>query len=348
MKNLWKLNMIAAVVAMVILFGINAAVAEQTLVTVQRVDGVVEARTSAGAEWTEVAAGGKLSVGATVRTGPSSSCLLLWGNGHVLKIQALTTLDISRLERDSNGNENSGFVIAKGNINAHVGKLRSVESSFTIRTPTAVAGVRGTDLFVDVSADRISTFGVTAGEIYVEAGGVETIVMPDFIVTVDSTGVVGGAVPMPIEMKQKAHEQAQEVKNESHGGKTLEKGKEERKRGRGAQGKGKGAEHGKGIMKHDKKSAGENGEAVGKPKSGTVTGTGTEMRESTDKDITVIEEPVDVEADATEMDVTDAADAAVDTINDDVMDEQLTNDIVEMSLEDYKTGQFELDVYVEP
>jgi len=340
MKTSWqKLVMIIAFAA---LFVANAAAAEDVSVTVRKAEGKVEARASDGAAWAPVSKGDRLAAGASVRTGPGASCILVWGDGHVLKLQALTSLDISKLGRDAAGNENSRMDLNIGKINAHVAKLRTKDSSFTVRTPTAIAGVRGTDLFVHVAEDNTSTFGVTDGEIYVEAGGIETIVMQDFIMTVNPAGEAAAPAPMPVEMKQEAVEQTKEAKQEAQTGKAPEdKGKEEEKKGTGEQDKGKGADQGKGIDKQEEKATAEDREAGEKTETETA-----EAAPSAEEETMAAEEPAAEEIAAPE-DAVNVDDVTTD-ITETVLDEQLTNDIVEAAQEAYKTGGFEVDIYIEP
>jgi len=346
MKTSWY--KMAALVAALMIFGISSAVAAPVSVTVQKAEGTVETRESASAVWVKAVSGEKLSAGASVKTGPTSSCILKWGDGHVLKLQALSILDISRIERDEAGNENTRLDLSVGKINAHVAKLTTRDSTFSVKTPTAIAGVRGTDLFVNVAEDNTSTFGVTDGEIFVEAGGIETVVMQDFVVTVNPAGEAAAPAPMPEEMKQESREQSNEIKQEAKTEKAPEdKGKEEDKKGTGEQDKGKGVEQGKGIEKQEEKAAAEDKEAGGKTETETA-----EAAPSTGEETMAAEEPVAAE-EITEMelapeDVADTTADAVDTITDNIMDEQLTNEIVEEAERAYKTGQFEIDIYVEP
>ncbi|MEW6200807.1 MAG: FecR family protein [bacterium] len=308
MKTSWK--KFTVMTALMIFFIINAAAAEQISVTVQKAEGTVEARTAAGAAWTAAAQGSKLSAGASIRTGQGSSCILKWGDGHVTKLQSLTSMEISRLEKDSAGNENTNFNITVGKINTHVGKLTTRGSSFTVKTPTAVAGVRGTDLFVNVGEDKTSTFGVTEGEIFVEVGGVESVIAQYFIVTVNPDGTAGAPEPMPEAMKQEAREQISEAKQEAQAEKEPT-GKEEEK-------------------KTEEKPDDKKDETV-------------KTDEKVDE-LTAAEESAAVETAAPAEDI---AGIAAD-ITDIVLDQQLTNDIINAAEEAYKTGQFEMEIYVEP
>lgn len=213
MKTAWKKPALA--IAFIVLGSVNAAMAQQAAVTVQKTEGTVETRQTPGAAWAKLGQGDMLPAGAAVRTGPGSACILKWGDGNVMKLQALTSLDISRLEKDPAGKENTEFNVAGGRINAHVGKIKTPGSTFTVKTPAAVADVRGTDLSVQVAEDRTSIFGVTEGEILVKAGAVETIVKKDFVVAVNPDGVAGAPAPMPAEMKREASEQIIEAKHEA-------------------------------------------------------------------------------------------------------------------------------------
>ncbi|MBU2258966.1 MAG: hypothetical protein KJ926_07630, partial [Candidatus Omnitrophica bacterium] len=76
MKTSWR--KCAMIIALIMLCGINIAVAQQYEVTILKTEGMVETRSDAGAAWMKVASGDKLGAGATVRTGANSSCILKW------------------------------------------------------------------------------------------------------------------------------------------------------------------------------------------------------------------------------------------------------------------------------
>ena len=283
------------VMILTILFTAGYAAAETVSVTVSKAEGTVQVRQADGEAWAKIGSGDKLSAGSSVKTGPGSFCILAWGEGHVVKLQELSSLDITELERDDAGKDKTRLDLGFGKINAHVERLEAKGSSFTVKTPTAIAGVRGTGLFARVAEDLSSVFGVTDGEIYIEVGGIETVLTQDFFLSVDPTGEISPPQPMPEEMKKKESGQIKEAKQQAQA---------------------------------ENASQGKDGK-----KTETETASAT-----TDKE----------EAAEPEVDVSDAAADAVDTITDNIMEEQMMNEIVDSAGEAYQSGQFDVDIYVEP
>lgn len=150
----------AALFAFIATGAAHAAAAKLT-----KVKGDVKARASAAAEWKAVKDGDSVSQGAQIKTGPASEVFAGWGAGNVLKVGPLSTITLSDLSVGA-GSKNK-VDLTQGKVFAKAGKLGK-DSSFSIKTPTAVAGVRGTGF--ECSETTVS---VVEGSVSVEAGGVE-------------------------------------------------------------------------------------------------------------------------------------------------------------------------------
>lgn len=353
---------VAAFVLLMFLAMSGAAYAAKASVTVAKMEGKVEWRASADGAWKPAAQGGKLSAGAFVRTGPASSCVILWGGGNVVKLQALTNVNLLTIDRDDNGKENSAIDLKIGKVNAHVAKLNTAGSSFSVKTPAAVAGVRGTDLLAQVAPDNSTVIGVTDGEVYVEMDGVQVTLTQDLIVNIGSDGQMGEPMAMPQEMKSEAVEQMNQAKQDA-------KSEEGESKGTGSQDKGKGAEQGKGIEKQetkegDKQEGKDGGEKGGSGEKGTesaaapASGGGETSSESGSAssadwgeasdapaaDTAQADAPTGETVDTSSFDIADVTSSVIN----DVMDQQLSNEILGAAEEAYRTGQFEIEIIVEP
>lgn len=97
--------------------------------------------------------GQDVPAGATVRTGPGSVCEITWGDRNIIQVQQNTTvvLQTARLA--------PGLLLREGSIAAVLNKLEGISGrdDFRVRTPSAVAGVRGTVFFVMVE-DAANTY----------------------------------------------------------------------------------------------------------------------------------------------------------------------------------------------
>jgi hypothetical protein len=106
----------------------------QGSVVVER--GGVELRARAGVE---------LSMGDEVRTGATGRAKLLLEDGTVLNLGDDSRLKLTKYILDPTNGRDGLFELVRGTVRAWVTKLRNPKSKFDVQTPTAVAGVRGTD-----------------------------------------------------------------------------------------------------------------------------------------------------------------------------------------------------------
>ena len=91
--------------------------------------------------------------GAVVQTGPASVCEITWGNRNIIQVQENTRVVLGTARFAP------GLDLERGSVAAVLNKLDAItgRNSFRIRTPSAVAGVRGTAFFVKVE-DAGSTY----------------------------------------------------------------------------------------------------------------------------------------------------------------------------------------------
>jgi hypothetical protein len=113
---------------------------------------VTVTRAGSGAK---AALGTKVAQGDVVNTAPNSKGTILFKNGSVLRLGPSTNLTITKLVYDNEkGIANMGYELAMGSIMSVVGSVFSRENStMEVKTPTAVAGIRGTIFVLDVEPD---------------------------------------------------------------------------------------------------------------------------------------------------------------------------------------------------
>ena len=142
--------------------------------TISGINGKVEIRKAGGDGWRAAEEGGKLAAGDRVRSGEKGSCVITWLKGNTVKLSSFTNLEITRLDMDPGaGSENAQLDLSTGRIHAKTGKRASQASSFEVKTPTAVAGVRGTQLAVTIGDDESTLVECLSGVVQVKglAGG---------------------------------------------------------------------------------------------------------------------------------------------------------------------------------
>lgn len=163
--------------------------------------GTVEMAKKGSSKWMPLMPGGLIEPGYTVRCGADGSAVLRWFSGNVVRLAPGATLTIDKIS-DTGGVNESALNLSKGRIYVRAEKLPGAKSSFQITTPTATAGVRGTEFMAEVSDDsKKSTFAVMDGQILVEAKSITVILDRDFQISVDQDQPPGEIFNIPGDMK---------------------------------------------------------------------------------------------------------------------------------------------------
>jgi len=136
-------------------------------------------------------------IGDKIATGPTGRVRILFLDDSVLTLSAKTRIEINQLVYKPKENlRSSVFSLFEGTLKAAVGGWFSDSTSETqwqLRTPTAVAGVRGTSLVGQVNSNGSSTFtglsGLVSVTALVDANGKIVMLQPNFFTVVKPGGV---------------------------------------------------------------------------------------------------------------------------------------------------------------
>ena len=123
--------------------------------------------------------------GDMISTDDGSEAELKLSDGSILKLKDQGRLEIERMERQKKPLTTiNSFRLAAGKILGSIRKLSSQESKFTVSTPTAVAGIRGTVFGVFVEGDS-TELNVLKGEVAIQGdSGGEVLVKDKMMITV--------------------------------------------------------------------------------------------------------------------------------------------------------------------
>ncbi|MEW5946790.1 MAG: FecR family protein [bacterium] len=190
---------VTAVVLAALFIGAAARAAE-IKATFVAVSGDVQVQPAGDAEWEPAEVGAALGKGASVKTGADGSCMLKWEGGSAVKLGPLSLMKIDRLAMSkTTGKGEFELSMEKGRMTAQVGKLATKDSAFNVRTPTAIAGVRGTAFECAISPeDAQVSIAVVEGSVVLSAGGVEIILAEGF----ESIVLPGGIPAEPAAIPQ--------------------------------------------------------------------------------------------------------------------------------------------------
>jgi hypothetical protein len=181
MKEIARISKLIACVAVLVgMVAMTSAQAAQTgKAVVRSVTG--QAQYSDGGAWMPLTAGKELAPGSSVRTANDSKVVLfLDQNGPLVMLTENTTLGIDKLTFEPTGVDTiieTQLDLKSGRI-VGVAKKLSATSKYEVKTPSGVAGIRGTEYSISAT-----------GEVYVVSGSVVVVsVRPDGTVV---TQVVG-------------------------------------------------------------------------------------------------------------------------------------------------------------
>ncbi len=172
--------------------------------------GIVEYLPNGTADWQKAAEGLKLSQGDKIKTGTDGMASINFTNGSQVMLKPNSEFEIESLDVSQNSVDYK-LKLNTGKLRAIVEKMAS-NSSFTIKTPTAVAAVRGTIYYLnvrEVTEDELpaDVKERLATDLFVEDGGVlyTNIVSGKYFVvnTSMTSGTYGdGSITVPIEVPE--------------------------------------------------------------------------------------------------------------------------------------------------
>ena len=125
--------------------------------------------------WLIVTGAVPLKEGTRLKTGAGASCELLAGDGTFINLyeNSETVVETLKLEPET---RNYSFNFIRGRILWLAAKALHKTSNFTIKTPSAVCAVRGTDFTIDVSSET-SEIGLFEGELDINSNGKGTVLL---------------------------------------------------------------------------------------------------------------------------------------------------------------------------
>jgi hypothetical protein len=155
--------------AISILLLIAVSFAAEPAGTIQSIIGTAEQNPARVPGWKPARVGAKIFLNDQLRTSVESSAELRWANGGVLRIAEQSTLAVTE-QPPSENSKDPGAKVIQGRVWANMQKISNTGKKFSIESPTAVAGIRGTVFRVDVGADSATDVLVYEGKVAVGPG----------------------------------------------------------------------------------------------------------------------------------------------------------------------------------
>ncbi|MEW5786769.1 MAG: TonB-dependent receptor [Pseudomonadota bacterium] len=148
-----------------LLLALSAPVSAQALkgvVTVVDTQGQAQVSLDGGKTWTAIQEGQRISPGSRVKTGPHARLALLLADRTQVRLNENTVLDV---EEVGDGTRTGGQTKFRQLLGRSWVQSKTVPNGLTMRTPTATAGIRGTDWEMAVAEDGKTTLTVLSGAI---------------------------------------------------------------------------------------------------------------------------------------------------------------------------------------
>ncbi len=161
--------------------------------------GTVEVKKAGAATWTQGRPKTKIQDGDIVRTGVGSETELRMDEGHKMTLREKTTLKV-----DSAQQPNTQFNLVVGRVRSFVNRLKP-QNKFEIKTPVAVASIRGTVFEMDVNeqgASRLSVLEGVVGYRDLAGLGAEVQVLKGQSVLIEPGAAPRPAEPLPTELQE--------------------------------------------------------------------------------------------------------------------------------------------------
>jgi hypothetical protein len=172
--------------ALLLLAWVPASAQEARDARLTKVSGEVSIHTAENPEGIQAEEGMPLEEGDRITTGEGSSAEIGFEDGHLVSLEAASDLTLSRTSRAE-----TELTLTLGGLIAKIQALAASEA-LRVRTPTAVAAVRGTEFGVDVASAETHVGVFDEGKVEVAGDSGE----PQLLVSNQETVIARGGGPL--------------------------------------------------------------------------------------------------------------------------------------------------------
>ena len=156
-----------------LLAGLTAAASASETGCVYDLNGAALIKQAGTAAWLPARKGLPVAEGDSLRTGKGAWCEVIFRDGTFVKLEENSETSADTL-RSSSEERAFSFSFLKGKALWMAAKMKGVAASkFSVRTPSSVCAVRGTDFSMIVSTSGGTTVGLFEGKVALSSGTVE-------------------------------------------------------------------------------------------------------------------------------------------------------------------------------
>ena len=154
------------------LLGLALPVRAGEVACVYGLAGTVEILKKGETAWQPAAKGMPLAEGYRLKTGEKANCEIIFRDGTFMKQDADTETAFDEL-RSAPEDRSFLFNLVRGKCLWMAAKMKSLKNKFSVRTPSSVCAVRGTDFSIIVSSGGETEAGLFEGRMAVSVGARE-------------------------------------------------------------------------------------------------------------------------------------------------------------------------------
>ncbi len=166
-KVLTTISFLSAILLLGLLVSCNDTPANVTTTKVVQCEGLVGIKGPDGSS-TKAKVGSILLPDSMIRTGADAKAKVQIGDRAVISIEPNSSVKVRDLFKDgTTGQENTRIEFQAGKSMLNITKKLAAQDSFDVMTPSAVAGVRGTEFLVDTEDAEQSKIAVVSGSVVV-------------------------------------------------------------------------------------------------------------------------------------------------------------------------------------
>lgn len=189
-----------SIISMFAILAVSQAVAAEAVGKITRLNG--EVSVNRGSSVLKIGVGTRVLAGDIVETKEASSTKILMLDGSVLSLGPKSKMRIRNFSTDKRTNQTAAnYDLVYGRGRANIPKTPGARKDIKFSTPTAVAGVRGTELIFeyDPATGQTRMIAVDEAITITNANGETITLQPGMGVTIGPDGVISSPFDVPID-----------------------------------------------------------------------------------------------------------------------------------------------------
>lgn len=161
-----KFSILILIIGFILAVNISSLFSQEAVGKIIALDGKTEVKSENSQDWRLLNLKDNVYEKDTIKTGEDSQARIFFVDESTVSVGPETTIKIEKLLCSPSKNQREGSLeLLAGKARFDVGKLFSKDSTFEVKTPTAVAGVKGTSFIVWVTSEQLTKLMGLSGSV---------------------------------------------------------------------------------------------------------------------------------------------------------------------------------------